>query len=96
MDTVVEFDYFYPFNVNRGKTAIVSIKASLRTDDIDPKVNDTVFYDQVFKDYYSYDDGTPEAGYGLRGQGTKNSSVAMKYFSYKEDRIGGVDIASTS
>ncbi len=93
MDTVVEFDYFYPLDINRGDSAIVRIKASLRTDNIDPKVNDTVFYDQVFNDYYSYDDGTPEAGYGLRGQGTKNSSVAMKFFSYKTDKIGGVDIS---
>lgn len=92
-DTVVEFDYFYPLDVNRGDSAIIRIKSSLRTDDVDPKVNDTVFYDQVFKDYYAYDDGTPEAGYGLRAQGTKNSSVAMKYFSYKLDRIGGVDIS---
>jgi len=93
MDTVVEFDYFYPLDINRGDSALVRIKASLRTDDIDPKVNDTVFYDQVFNDYYSYDDATPEAGYGLRGQGTKNSSVAVKYTSYKADRIGGVDIS---
>ncbi len=93
MDTVVEFDYFYPLDVNRGKSALVRIKASLRTDNTDPKVNDTVFYDQVFKDYYAYDDGTPEAGYGLRGQGTKNSSVAVKYFSFKADEIAGVDIS---
>ncbi|MFO7671009.1 MAG: T9SS type A sorting domain-containing protein [Bacteroidales bacterium] len=92
-DTLVEFDYFYPLNVNRGNSAIIRIKASLRTDDIDPKVNDTVFYDQVFSDYYAYDDGTPEAGYGLRGQGTKQSSVAVKYFAYKADEIGGLDIS---
>ena len=29
----------------------------------------------------------------LRGQGTKNSSVAVKYFSFKADEIGGVDIS---
>lgn len=92
-DTLVEFDYFYPLDVNRGDYAIVRIKSSLRTDDFDPKVNDTVFNDQVFKDYYSYDDGTGEAGYGLRGQGTKGSSVAVKFTSYKADKIGGVDIA---
>ena len=68
-DTLVVFDYFYPLNTSRGDSAIIRITASLRTDDIDPKVNDTVFYDQKFKDYYSYDDGSPEAGYGLRGQG---------------------------
>jgi hypothetical protein len=92
-DTIVLFDYFYPLDVYRGDSAIIRVKASLRTDDIDPKVNDTVFYDQLFKDYYSYDDGTAEAGYGLRAQGTKNSNVAIKYFAYKADQLGGVDIS---
>ena len=93
-DTVVEFDYLiYQLDIERGDSAILRFTASLRTDDIDPKVNDTVFHDQHFNDYYSYDDGTAEAGYGLRGQGTKNSSVAVKYFAYTPDEIGGVDIA---
>lgn len=92
-DTLVEFDYFYPLDLSRGDYAIVRIKSSLRTDDLDPKVNDTVYYDQIFKDYYSYDDGTGEAGYGLRGQGTKGSSAAVKFNSYKADMIGGVDIS---
>ena len=92
-DTIVEFNYFYPIDFGRGNSALVRIKASLRTEAFDPKNNDTVIYDQLFKDYYSYDDGTPEAGWGLRGQGTKNSSVAVKYHSYTADEIGGVDIS---
>ncbi len=91
-DTVVEFEYLYPLDFNRGDSAIIRFRASLRTDDFDPKINDTVVYDQVFSDYYAYDDGTPEAGYGLRGQGTRNGSVALKYYAFKEDEIGGVDI----
>lgn len=92
-DTLVEFDYFYPIDINRGDSALIRIKASLRTDEFDPKDNDTVVHDQVFKDYYAYDDGTAEAGYGLRGQGTKSSSVAMKYYAYTADKLGGVDIS---
>ncbi len=92
-DTIVEFGYFYPIDFNRGDSALIRIKAALRTDEFDPKVNDTVVYDQWFKDYYSYDDGTPEAGWGLRGQGTKNSSVAVKFHAYTADEIGGVDIS---
>jgi len=92
-DTLVEFAYFYPIDFNRGDSALVRIKASLRTENYDPKDNDTIIYDQIFKDYYSYDDGTPEAGWGLRGQGTKNSSVAVKFHSYTADEIGGVDIS---
>jgi hypothetical protein len=92
-DTVVEFSYIYPLNFDRGNTALIRFKASIRTDDFDPKVNDTVVHDQVFRDYYAYDDGTAEAGYGLRGQGSANGSVAMKYKAYLEDQIGGVDIS---
>ncbi len=92
-DTLVEFEYFYPLDFDRGDSALVRFKASLRTDEFDPKVNDTVIHDQWFKDYYSYDDGSPEAGYGLRGQGTRNGSVAMKYYAFEADEIGGVDIS---
>ena len=91
-DTVVVFDYFYSLDFDRGDSALIRFTASLRTDEFDPKMNDTVVYDQLFKDYYAYDDGTPEAGYGLNGQGTKNGVVAMKYKAYKPDLLGGVEV----
>jgi len=91
-DTSVNFGFFYPFDFNRGDSAIFRFKASIRTDEFDYKVNDTVFHDQLFRDFYAYDDGTAEAGYGLRGQGTRNGSVAMKYEAYAPDLLGGVDI----
>jgi hypothetical protein len=91
-DTIVDLGYIYPFNFQRGDSALIRFKAALRTDAFDPKVNDTVIHDQWFKDYYSYDDGTAEAGYGLRASGTANALVAMKYHSYKADRLGGVYI----
>jgi len=92
LDTVVEFDYFYPIDFKRGASALVRFTASLRTDEFDPKMNDTVVFDQVLKDYYSYDDGSAEAGYGLNGQGSANGSVAVRYHSYTADEITGVDI----
>lgn len=91
-DTLVKFDYPYPFNFQRGDSALIRYKAALRTDAFDPKVNDTVIHDQWFRDYYSYDDGTAEAGYGLRASGTANALVATKYHSYESDRLGGVYI----
>ncbi len=91
-NAVVDFDFYFPFDAGRGDSALIRFKAALRTDEFDPKVNDTVINDQFFKDYYAYDDGTAEAGYGLRGQGTRNGSVAIKYFSYLPDLLGGVDI----
>ncbi len=92
-DTVVNFPFIYPFDFDRGKSALLRFKAALRTDEFDPKVNDTVIHDQVFKDYYAYDDGTAEAGYGLRGSGSSGGLVAMKYYSYKPDYLGGVNIS---
>jgi len=92
-DTVVNFGFIYPFNFNRGDSALIRFEAALRTDEFDPKVNDTVVHDQLFKDYYAYDDGTPEAGYGLRGSGTAAGVVAIKYNAYQADLLGGVYIS---
>ena len=92
-DTVVNFPFIYPFDFDRGDDALIRFTAALRTDEIDPKVNDTVVHDQLFKDYYAYDDGTAEAGYGLRGSGTSGGLLAMKYNSYKPDYLGGVYIS---
>jgi len=93
-DTVVEFTYIYPqIDFQRGDSAIFRFKASLRTDQFDPKVNDTVYHDQLFSDYYAYDDGSHEAGYGLRGGGSANGSVALKYLAFKPDLIGGVEVS---
>lgn len=91
-DTSVNFGNFYPFEFDRGDSGIFRFKASIRTDEFDLKTNDTVYHDQLFKDYYAYDDGSAEAGYGLRGQGTRNGSVAMQYHAFEPDLLGGVDI----
>lgn len=40
-------------------------------------VNDTTVYKQVFGNYFAYDDGIPEAGYGLSGKGSK-LAIAFK------------------
>lgn len=89
-DTVVNFGYIYQLDFERGDSALLRFRAALRTDELDPKINDTVVHDQVFSDYYAYDDGTPEAGYGLRGGGTKNGMVAVKYHAYRSDMLGGI------
>ncbi len=92
VDTIVDFGYIYPLDFQRGDSALIRFKAALRTDEFDPKVNDTVIHDQLFRDYYSYDDGTAEAGYGLRASGTANALIAIRYHSYEPDQLGGVYI----
>jgi hypothetical protein len=91
-ERLVDFSYTYDLDFNRGDSALIRLKAALRTDVFDPKVNDTVIHDQLFRDYYAYDDGTAEAGYGLRGDGTDYGLVAIRYNSYESDLLGGVYI----
>ncbi len=85
----------YPFQFARGDTASYLIKAWLRTDEFDNKLNDTIYRRQLFRDYFAYDDGTAERAYGLRGQGTNNSTIAVRFNSFIADELGGVDIYFT-
>lgn len=53
--------------------------------------NDTVRYRQVFADYYAYDDGTAENGYGL------TSTASRVYLAYRfdlneEDTLTAIDL----
>lgn len=91
-ETVVDFAFPYDLDFYRGDSAILRFKVALRTDEFDPKVNDTLIHDQLFRDFYAYDDGTAEAGYGLRGDGTAYGMVAIRHFSYKADMLGGIYI----
>ncbi len=44
--------------------------------------NDTAFHYQHFYNYYAYDDGTAESGYGLFGEGTQNALLAYRFRNY--------------
>ncbi len=82
----------YTFNSPRENTALFKITAYLITDDFDKKINDTVNYYQVFGDYFAYDDGTPEAGYGVDGSGAQRASVACQFKSEIPDSLQAVQI----
>ena len=87
------YGYNYPFDFESGRqTASFNVRAILKTDVFDFKPNDTLNYNQVFDNYYALDDGTAEAGYGLRGQGTRNASVAVKYESFVADSLRAIDM----
>lgn len=51
--------------------------------------NDTTRYVQAFHDYYAYDDGSAENGYGLFGYGTSNGRVAVQFQSVMADSLRG-------
>ena len=84
------FSYVYP--TNGQDSALFDVKNVIITDDYDAKSNNTVSYFQKFYNYYAYDDGTAELGYGLTGEGSRNGSVAYKFTTYKKDSLRAVQI----
>ena len=54
--------------------------------------NNTYFDTKTLADYYAYDDGSAEAGYGIHGEGSTGSMVAVKFAPLITDNIKGVYI----
>jgi hypothetical protein len=82
-----------PFDTQATDTAKFEIKSYLvTTNSNDNKWNDTIRYYQVFRNYFAYDDGSSEAGYGLQGQGSENGMVAYGFTAYKPDTVKGISI----
>ena len=92
-----KFCYFFnDENYLTEDSATFLIRANLKTDVAQVREyyrwNDTVRFYQEFKNYYAYDDGTAEKGYGISGQGTANASLAYKFEPYMTDTLYGVYI----
>lgn len=58
----------------------------------DYKFNDTVKRIEFYGNYYAYDDGTPEYGFGISGEGTYGAMVACRFKTFVEDTLRAVDI----
>lgn len=52
--------------------------------------NDTIRFRQRFENYFAYDDGTAENGFGV--EPIKNSNLAVGYFLNEMDTLSAVDI----
>ena len=85
-------DLIYTFSSSITDSAIFKITCTLKTDDFDPKENDTIVYNQVFKNYFAFDDGSAEMGYGINGQGARNAMVAYKFTSFIPDTLRSIMI----
>ncbi|HBE43788.1 MAG TPA: hypothetical protein DDW27_21860 [Bacteroidales bacterium] len=83
---------FYTFNTNNEDSALFKVTSWLVTDDFDPKGNDTVVYYQRFSNYFAFDDGSAEAGYGINGLGSRNAMVAFRFRSFTEDTLRAISI----
>ena len=82
----------YTYNTSNNDSALFRITASLKTDNFDPKGNDTLIYYQIFKNYFAFDDGSSEGGYGINGLGSRNAMVAYKFESFMPDTLRAVNI----
>jgi hypothetical protein len=82
----------YTFNNSNTDSALFRITCYLKTDDFDPKGNDTINYNQVFSNYFAYDDGSSEGGYGINGQGSRNALAAYRFKSYMQDTVRAIRI----
>ncbi len=96
IDPLTNVDYnanlIYTFQSQNEDTALFRITCSLKTDEFDPKSNDTTVYYQVFNNYIAFDDGSAEGGYGINGLGSRNAMVACRFDSYIPDTIRAIRI----
>ncbi|MDD3860107.1 MAG: T9SS type A sorting domain-containing protein [Bacteroidales bacterium] len=86
----------YTFNSDSEDSAKFMIKSYIKTDLTEDRYiyrwNDTVRYYQNFANYYAYDDGTAEKGYGITGQNTAYSSLAYQFTPLVADSLYGAYI----
>jgi hypothetical protein len=82
----------YTYNTSGTDSALFRVTCSLKTDAFDPKENDTLVYYQVFNNYFAFDDGSAEGGYGINGLGSRNAMLAYRYKSFMKDTLRAVNI----
>lgn len=86
------FNYGFSLDASDSAKFEVTLDVNQQTPDWIPG-NDKISVMQVFTDYYSYDDGSAEAGYGVHGEGTSDAKVAVRYRNYyPADSLVAVDI----
>lgn len=84
------------FPENLSDSADFKIRFFLEIDTISEhqkfRWNDTLEYHQQFYNYYAYDDGVPEAGLGLFGNGTAHAKLAYRFVPIVPDTLRAVKI----
>jgi len=88
-------NYTFPYEGEQD-SALFEIRSYMITDTISERApyrwNDTISYFQKFYNYYAYDDGTAENGYGIYGEGSQNAMVALRYNTYTPDTLQAIQI----
>lgn len=91
-DVIYNANLIYTYNTDNADSALFMVKSYLKTDVFDRKENDTLTFLQRFSNYFAYDDGTAEGGYGINGEGSRNAMVAFRFKSYIKDTLRAIDI----
>lgn len=79
MDYVIPGTFFFDTILAQSDTSLVfNVRYTLSTNTTPERLteNDTIIMDQIFHDYYAYDDGTAEAAYGMV---TNGAELAYKF-----------------
>lgn len=82
----------HSFSYKPSEYGHFEITAYLKTHPSQFLGNDTVKYSQLFRDYYAYDDGTAEYGFGISGESTSEAMIASRFPVFRQDTIRGIDI----
>ncbi|MFM7218007.1 MAG: T9SS type A sorting domain-containing protein [Bacteroidota bacterium] len=81
----------FSFPSNPGNKAEFQLKNFISLTGIQSNLdNDTIRYRQVFDNYYAYDDGSAEVGYGVTG--SSGVKFAYKFDVKKQDTLRGIDM----
>jgi hypothetical protein len=85
--------FFAPFTrSDNEKEGNIEVTGYLITQADQVKTNDTAKVVLHFDDYYAYDDGTPEYGFGISGESTSGALLACRFRVYKADTLRAVDM----
>lgn len=95
-DTTLQHNPNYTFSTATSDKAEFLVQAYVKPGEIAAdfsQSNDTAGYIQIFDNYYAHDDGSPESGFGLAGEGSQNGMMAVKFYNYKtDDSLRAVDM----
>ncbi|HEX2934364.1 MAG TPA: T9SS type A sorting domain-containing protein [Bacteroidales bacterium] len=89
-----DYDLTNPFTSRNKDSAIYEVRSFISIEDTinKYKYNDTAKFTQVFTNYFAYDDGNAESGYGISGQGAENAKAAYRFYSYFPDTLRSIAI----
>jgi len=79
----------YTFSSLSTDTALFELRATINTTPDVNRNNDTIRFYQRFYNYYAYDDGIPENGYGLS---TNNAMLAYKFTTAVADTLKAIQM----